>query len=48
VDSGELRVLVPLADVYPKPYTAVVIWATDDLIRDDPGLVGAFVQATLE
>jgi NitT/TauT family transport system substrate-binding protein len=48
VDSGELRVLVPLADIYPKPYTAVVIWATDDLIRDDAGLVGAFVQATLE
>jgi NitT/TauT family transport system substrate-binding protein len=48
VDSGELRVVLPLADVYPKPYTAVVIWATDDLIENDPRLVGAFVQATLE
>ena len=38
----------PLADVYPKPYTAVVIWATDDLVADDPSLVGAFVRATLE
>jgi NitT/TauT family transport system substrate-binding protein len=48
VDAGEIRVLLPLADVYPKPYTAVVIWATDDLIRDDPALVGEFVRGTLE
>ena len=48
VDGGELRVVLPLADVYPKPYTAVAIWATDELIADDPGLVGAFVRATLE
>jgi NitT/TauT family transport system substrate-binding protein len=48
VDAGEIRVLMPLADVYPKPYTAVVIWATDDLIRDDPALVREFVRGTLE
>ena len=46
--SGELRVLVPLADIFPKPYTAVVLWATDDLIQQDPELVRAFVDATLE
>lgn len=48
VDSGELRILVPLSDVYPKPYTAVVVWATDDLIALHPGLGTRFVKATLE
>jgi NitT/TauT family transport system substrate-binding protein len=48
LDSGELRVLVPLSDVYPKPYTAVVAWAADDLIADNPELVKRFVAATLE
>ena len=48
VDSGDLRLVLPLADIYPKPYTAVVIWATDDLIETNPDLVGKFVNATLE
>jgi len=48
VASGELKIAVRLADLYPKPYTAVVIWATDDLIRDDPTAVRAFVNGTLE
>jgi len=48
IDSGDLRLVLPLADIYPKPYTAVVIWATDDLIEKNPGLVGKFVNATLE
>jgi NitT/TauT family transport system substrate-binding protein len=48
IDSGDLRLVLPLADIYPKPYAAVVIWATDDLIEQNPDLVGKFVQATLE
>jgi len=48
IDSGELRLVLPLADIYPKPYTAVVIWAADDLIVQNPDLVGKFVKATLE
>jgi ABC-type nitrate/sulfonate/bicarbonate transport system substrate-binding protein len=48
IDSGDLRLVLPLADIYPKPYTAVVIWATDDLIEQNPDMVGKFVRATLE
>jgi NitT/TauT family transport system substrate-binding protein len=48
VDSGTVRLLFPLADIYPKPYTAVVVWATDDLIERNPDLVTKFVGATLE
>lgn len=48
VDSGDLRLILPLAEIYPKPYTAVVIWAADDLIVQNPDLVGKFVKATLE
>ena len=47
VDSGDVRLLLPLADVYPKPYTAVVAWATDDLISNRD-VVRRFVGATLE
>jgi ABC-type nitrate/sulfonate/bicarbonate transport system substrate-binding protein len=48
IDSGDLRLVLPLADIYPKPYAAVVIWAADDLIEQNPDLVGKFVKATLE
>ena len=48
VASGELKIAVRLAELYPKPYTAVVVWATDDLIRDHPATVRAFVNGTLE
>lgn len=48
IDSGELRLILPLAEIYPKPYTAVVVWASDDLIAQNPDLVGKFVKATLE
>jgi NitT/TauT family transport system substrate-binding protein len=48
VDSGDLRLLLPLSDIYPKPYTAVVAWTTDDLIEQNPDLVRKFVKATLE
>jgi NitT/TauT family transport system substrate-binding protein len=48
VGPGELRVLVPLSDLYPRPYTAVVVWATEDLIAENPDLVKRFVAATLE
>jgi ABC-type nitrate/sulfonate/bicarbonate transport system substrate-binding protein len=48
IDSGDLRLLLPLSDIYPKPYTAVVVWTTDDLIKDNPDLVAKFVRATLE
>lgn len=47
VDSGQLRILARLSDVYPKPYTAVVVWATDDLIAQQPDIVRRFVSATL-
>ena len=48
VDSGVLKILVSLPDVYPTPYTAVVIWATDDLIEQRPSTVRAFVATVLE
>lgn len=48
VGPGELRVLVPLADLYPRPYTAVVAWAAEDLIAENSDLVKRFVAATLE
>jgi NitT/TauT family transport system substrate-binding protein len=48
VETGAVRLLLPLADIYPKPYTAVVVWATEDLIERNPDLVAKFVGATLE
>jgi ABC-type nitrate/sulfonate/bicarbonate transport system substrate-binding protein len=48
VDTRDVRLLVPLADVYPKPYTAVVAWAADDLISSNLDAVSKFVSATLE
>jgi ABC-type nitrate/sulfonate/bicarbonate transport system substrate-binding protein len=48
VDSGELQLILALSDIYPKPYTAVVVWAADDLIDQNPDLVAKFVRATLE
>jgi hypothetical protein len=48
IGPGELRVLVPLSDLYPRPYTAVVVWASEDLIAENPDLVKRFVAATLE
>lgn len=48
VDSGELRILVHIRDVVPKPFANLVIFATDDLIEQNPDLVRRFVKATLE
>jgi ABC-type nitrate/sulfonate/bicarbonate transport system substrate-binding protein len=48
VDTGDVRLVLPLADIYPKPYTAVVVWTTDDLIKNNPDVVTKFVRATLE
>jgi len=48
VDSGVLKILVALADIYPRPYTAVVVWATDDLIDQKPDLLKRFVKTVLE
>jgi hypothetical protein len=48
VDSGELRNLMSLSEIYPQPYTAVVAWASDDLIEANPDLVRKFVTALLE
>jgi ABC-type nitrate/sulfonate/bicarbonate transport system substrate-binding protein len=48
VDSGVLRLLVPLSDIYPKPYTATVVWATERMIEAKPELVRRFVRASLE
>lgn len=46
--AGQARLLLPLASIYPHPYTAVVVWTTDDLIRSNRDLVRRFVRATLE
>jgi len=48
VDSGELRILVFVSDVVPRPHSSFVIWATDDMIQKNPDLVKRFVKATLE
>jgi NitT/TauT family transport system substrate-binding protein len=46
--NGQIRRLLPLADIYPSPYAAVVVWTTDDFIRSNPDTVRRFVHATLE
>jgi NitT/TauT family transport system substrate-binding protein len=43
-----LRLLLPLSEIYPKPYTAVVVWATDVVIERNPDLVMKFVRSTLD
>lgn len=48
VDSGELRILVYVSDIVPRPHASFVIWATDDVIQKNPDLVKRFVKATLE
>lgn len=48
VGPGDLRVLVPLSDLYPRPYSAVVAWAAEDVIVENPDLVKRFVAATFE
>ena len=48
VDRGDVRLLMPLSDVYPKPYAAAVVWATDDAIEHTPDLVATFVKVTLQ
>lgn len=48
VAGGDLKIAVRLADAYPKPYAALVVWATDDLIRDHPATVRDFVKGTLQ
>lgn len=48
VDSGELRIVVRAGDVYPAPWVAYVVFATDELIQQNPDLVKRFVRATLE
>lgn len=48
VDSGELRILVNMSDIRPKPDVGVAIWAAEDLMEKNPGLVRKFVRAILE
>lgn len=48
VDSGKLRVLISVSDVLPKPWVNFVVWATDDIIQQNPDIVRKFVKATLE
>ncbi len=48
VDSGELKILLEGPDVYPRPYATQVVWATGEIIDQNPDLVGRFVKATLE
>lgn len=48
VHSGELKVVVSMSDVFPKPWGLIVIFATDDMIENNPDLLNRFVKATLE
>lgn len=48
VDSGELRILATYADFVPKPWASLCVFATEDLIEQNPDLVKRFVKATLE
>lgn len=48
VDSGELRILAPLSEFLPKPWAGAVVWASDDMIQQNPELVKRFVKATLD
>jgi len=48
VDSGEFRILAVASDIQPKPFAGVAVYASDDLIQQNPDLVKRFVTATLE
>jgi ABC-type nitrate/sulfonate/bicarbonate transport system substrate-binding protein len=48
VDSGELRILLRWPDILPNPYVSGLVFATDDLIEQNPDLVKRFVKATLD
>lgn len=48
VDSGELRILYRGLEIFRQPSVTQVVWATEDLIEQDPDLVRRFVRATLE
>jgi len=48
VDSAELRIIARIADTAPKPFVSLAVYATDDLINQNPELVRRFVKATLE
>jgi len=48
IDSGELRILVNISDFITKPMLTQGLWASDDLIEQNPDLVRRFVKATLE
>ena len=48
VDTVEIRILLRMADILPKPFVSTDVWATDDLIEQNPELVKRFVKATLE
>lgn len=37
-----------MMDIYPKPFVGAGVFATDDMIQQDPELVRRFVRATLE
>lgn len=48
VDSGELKILMSFSDVWPIDFTILELYATDDLIDNNPELVRRFVAAWLE
>ena len=48
VDHGDVQLLLALLDIYPNPYAATVIWATEDAIDKTPDLVAAFVETMLQ
>ncbi len=48
VDSNELRIVVVLPDSYPRPSTAGITCATDELIEPRSELVRKFMKTWLE
>ena len=47
-DSGEIRILITSADYLNRPFTALSLFATEDMIKQNPDLVRRFVKAWLE
>lgn len=48
VDSGELRILLNISDFFTKPMETSALWASDDLIEQNPDVARKFVKAILE
>ena len=47
-NSGEFKIVALGADIHPKPFAGFCVYATEDLIQQNPGLLKSFVKAALE